>query len=96
MSDDQETYSKMKPSGLPGLLVVIFVVSAFASLFTPQDFTYLALGIGGSALMLAFVLHVAFAHQTKKDAAISLLPREHDPQMSDVAKAEQPANKNFS
>lgn len=77
MKDDQEPYSKMKPSGLPGLLVVIFVLFAFASLFTPEDFTYLVLGIGGAALVLAIILRVVFSHQAEKDQRMSVLHSEN-------------------
>ena len=64
-------FMKMSPSGLPGLLVVVFVVFTSCVFFGVQ-FLWVLLGLGALGIGLATVLR--FVHSRKpKDMGLSLV-----------------------
>jgi hypothetical protein len=63
---------KMSPTGLPGLLIVLFVVFTTCAFFGVQ-FLWVLLGLGALGISLAVALH--FVHSRKPgEAGISLVP----------------------
>ena len=64
-------YMKMSPTGLPGLLVVLFVVFTTCAFFGVQ-FLWVLLGLGALGLGLAVVL--CLVHERVLKPALSLKP----------------------
>lgn len=64
-------FMKMSPSGLPGLLIVLFVVFTTCAFFG-MEFLWVLLGLGALGVGLAAVLR--FVHSRKpKDVGLSLV-----------------------
>ena len=69
-------YMKMSPTGLPGLLVVLFVVFTTCAFFGVQ-FLWVLLGLGALGIGLAAVL--CFVHsRMPKDLGLSLVSHGAD------------------
>ena len=64
-------YMKMSPTGLPGLLVVLFVVFTTCAFFGVQ-FLWVLLGLGALGIGLAVVLRLV--HERFLKAVLSLKP----------------------
>lgn len=75
-------FMKMSPSGLPGLLVVLFVVFTSCAFFGVQ-FLWVLLGLGALGIGLAAVLRSVHS-RLPKDVGLSLV--SHVAKKSDCAR----------
>lgn len=66
MEKQIEPDNKISPSGLPGLLVVAFVVFAFSTLFAPGQFFLLTCFLAVTSLLLAIGLHFYFRRLSRR------------------------------
>ena len=74
-------FMKMSPSGLPGLLIVLFVVFA-SCMFFGMEFFWIVLGLG--VLGVGFAAVLRFVRSRKpKDVGLSLVP--HGAEKNDSA-----------
>jgi hypothetical protein len=59
------TFSRMSAAGFPGLLIVVFVVWAFSTLFPAREFLVWSGVLVAAALLLAAVIHRRRSRQSQ-------------------------------